>query len=209
MEDEGVFNDHTITMPSKHLKVGANVVSLCLWNKYRKDGVGLHSFVDPEDQEQYLYTQFEPDNCHWLFPVFEQPDIKATLSMNTVTPSDWVTIGNDYVDPAKDNDHQGNADRLKQVAEVFGEPQAWASINEPTHFCFKTTPRISPYIYAIVAGPFDYFEELMEGYPPMRIYARKTLKKEINHVEMFKVTKCGIKFYEELFGRKYPFGKYD
>ena len=43
----------------------------------------------------------------------------------------------------------------------------------------------------------------------MRIYARKTLKQDINHEEMFKVTQCGIKFYEDLFGRKYPFGKYD
>ena len=43
----------------------------------------------------------------------------------------------------------------------------------------------------------------------MRIYARKTLKEDINHVEMFKVTKAGIKYYEDLFGRAYPFGKYD
>lgn len=129
--------------------------------------------------------------------------------MSTVVPSDWVTISNDYVDPAKDDSYASNAGSLAQVAELFGEPSSWTSIDTPTHFCFITTPRISPYLFAIVAGPFDYFEELKEGYPPMRIYARKTLKQYINHVEMFKVTKCGIKFYEELFGRKYPFGKYD
>lgn len=43
----------------------------------------------------------------------------------------------------------------------------------------------------------------------MRIYARKTLKKYINHTEMFLVTKIGMKVYKDLFGKPYPFGKYD
>jgi aminopeptidase N len=76
-----------------------------LWNKYRKDGVGLHSFIDPKDQEQYMYTQFEPENCHWLFPVFEQPDLKATLSMTCVVPHDWTVVSNDNTDPSKDSEH--------------------------------------------------------------------------------------------------------
>ena len=129
--------------------------------------------------------------------------------MSTVVPDDWITIGNDYVDPAKENNHKLNEDKLAQVAKLFEVEASWQSIAKPNHFCFKTTPEISSYIYAIVAGPFDYFEELEEGYPPMRIYARKTLKQDINRTEMFKVTKTGIKFYEDLFGRAYPFGKYD
>ena len=43
----------------------------------------------------------------------------------------------------------------------------------------------------------------------MRIYARQGLKKYIKDEEMFKVTKLGIKYYEDFFGRDYPFGKYD
>jgi len=43
----------------------------------------------------------------------------------------------------------------------------------------------------------------------MRIYARKTMKISINHEEMFLVTKAGMKFYSDLFGRPYPFTKYD
>lgn len=201
-------------MPTKLLQVGQNTISLNLQNNYRKDGVGLHSFIDPVDQEQYLYTQFEPDNCHWFFPVFEQPDIKATLEISTVVPGDWTAISNDYVDPAKDDTYKNATSEIlfEQVAELFWpgtSKDILKNLVDPTFFCFKKTPRIAPYIYAIVTGPFDYFEEIKEGYPPMRIYARKTLKKEINHVEMFKVTKAGIKFYEKLFGREYPFGKYD
>ena len=43
----------------------------------------------------------------------------------------------------------------------------------------------------------------------MKIWARKSLVPSINNDEMFKVTQAGIRFYEVLFGQKYPFGKYD
>jgi aminopeptidase N len=71
------------------------------------------------------------------------------------------------------------------------------------------TPRISTYIYAIVAGPFDYYESIVDGLPLMRIYARASLKKDINHEEMFLVTQAGMRYYKDLFGKEYPFGKYD
>jgi len=60
-----------------------------------------------------------------------------------------------------------------------------------------------------VAGPYAHKESIIEGFPPMRIYARQSLIKDVNHEEMFEITQCGIKYYQELFGRQYPFGKYD
>ena len=71
------------------------------------------------------------------------------------------------------------------------------------------SPKISTYLYAIVAGPYQYYESIEEGMPPMRIYARKTLYNFINHKEMFKIPQIGIKFYNDLFGMVYPFNKYD
>ena len=79
----------------------------------------------------------------------------------------------------------------------------------PIAFWFKESAKISPYIYAIVAGPYDYYESIVEDLPPMRIYARKSLKEDINHKEMFLVTQCGMRYYKELFGKEYPFTKYD
>lgn len=108
-----------------------------------------------------------------------------------------------------DPEKQASFDRLSEIENVmkqFEHPKVeW----DPHHFCFKETPALSTYLYALVVGPFEYHEEIEEGYPQMRIYARKNLKKEINKEEMFKVTKLGIKYYEDFFGRAYPFGKYD
>lgn len=76
---------------------------------------------------------------------------------------------------------------------------------------FGESHRISPYLYAIVAGPFDYHEKKVEGLPLMRIYSRKTVFADlsVSSEEMFRVTECGMWFYKELFGVAYPFRKYD
>ncbi len=43
----------------------------------------------------------------------------------------------------------------------------------------------------------------------MRIYARASLIKDCDFDEMFTVTQAGMKFYHDLFGKPYPFHKYD
>ena len=43
----------------------------------------------------------------------------------------------------------------------------------------------------------------------MKIYARKSVMKDVEADEMFKVTQAGIKFYEDLFGKPFSFTKYD
>jgi len=60
-EEVGVslFRNHKVYIPTQLLKVGEdqkNIVEISLFNKYRNDGCGLHSFTDSADGEQYLYT---------------------------------------------------------------------------------------------------------------------------------------------------------
>lgn len=51
---------------------------------YTNTGEGLHRFVDPVDNEVYLYSQFEVPDSRRMFAVFEQPDLKASFAF-TVT----------------------------------------------------------------------------------------------------------------------------
>ena len=51
VKDENTFVDHHIHLPSAQLAVGDNHITLNIFNKYRKDGVGLHSYTDSADQE--------------------------------------------------------------------------------------------------------------------------------------------------------------
>lgn len=49
-------------------------------NNYDSDGSGCVSFIDV-DQKQYLYTQFEPFMANRVFPLFDQPDLKAKMKL--------------------------------------------------------------------------------------------------------------------------------
>ena len=90
-----------IPMPSDKLKKGQNVVEMDFLSQYRNDGQGLHSYIDQVDQKQYLYTNFEPSYAHYLFPNFDQPDIRAKWALKTIVPKDWVVVANEL--PNKDN----------------------------------------------------------------------------------------------------------
>ena len=59
-----------------------NVVVVAATGRYTNTGEGLHRFVDPVDDEVYLYSQFEVPDSRRMYPVFEQPDLKAPLHLH-------------------------------------------------------------------------------------------------------------------------------
>ena len=62
--------------------------------RYTNSGEGLHRFVDPVDDEVYLYTQFEVPDSRRAFPVFEQPDLKAAFGFTVTAPAHWQVVSN-------------------------------------------------------------------------------------------------------------------
>ena len=74
-----VYSKHTVVLPRQNLKLGANKITLMILNQYRNDGVGMHSFTDQQDGAQYMYTNLACDACRYVFPCFDQPDLKALL----------------------------------------------------------------------------------------------------------------------------------
>ena len=61
---------------------------------YSRTGEGLHRFVDPEDGEVYLYTQYEPADSRRVFANFEQPDLKAPFRFEVRAPEGWTVWSN-------------------------------------------------------------------------------------------------------------------
>jgi len=115
------FDGNRIKLDQKLMKPGqVNVITMNILNKYRSDGTGLHSFMDQTDKKQYLFTQFEVDNCHFVMPVFDQPDLRANLILNTIAPQQWVVISNerDRVYATKEVEELKND--LTLVGKAFG-----------------------------------------------------------------------------------------
>ncbi|NBR62482.1 MAG: aminopeptidase N, partial [Actinobacteria bacterium] len=158
-------------------------------NPYMHTGEGLHRFVDPVDNEVYLYTQFEVPDSRRMFAVFEQPDLKATFQFTVAAPSNWRLISNSPT-PAPVDRGDGTA--------------IWV---------FAPTPRISSYITALIAGPYSEWRDELTSSDgrtiPLGVYGRSSLAQYIDADYIFEKTKEGFKFFEEQFDYPYPFEKYD
>ena len=156
---------------------------------YTNTGEGLHRFVDPVDDEVYLYSQFEVPDSRRVYAVFEQPDLKATFQFTITAPQPWKVVSNSPT------------------------PEPKAHGDGSATWTFEATPRISSYITALVAGPYEsVFSELTSASGrviPLGVYARKSLWQFLDSDYIFDKTREGFAYFEEKFDYPYPFAKYD
>ena len=180
-----VFADSRIALPAL---APDNVLVVDAVGRYTNSGEGLHRFVDPVDNEVYLYSQFEVPDSRRVYAVFEQPDLKATFAFTATVPDHWVVVSNQ---PAPE-------------PVPAGEGRAtWA---------FEPTPRISSYITALCAGPYTVRWDEVQGRDaviPMGIFARRSITEHVDYGNLFDCTKAGILFFEKEFDGAFPFAKYD
>ena len=178
------YDGQTIHLPAL---AAENELILEIEANYSNTGEGLHRFVDPADNEVYLYTQFETGDARQMYACFDQPDQKATFTISAITPKHWEVISNYEIDSVTD---VGSDSKKVQ---------------------FKESQIISTYVTAIVAGPYQHVHDEYVGEKtiPLGIYARKSFFHHVDADNIFKVTKQGFAYFEKTFGLAYPFGKYD
>ena len=85
IDPEKYWSDGKISLEHNNLRIGENHIVVTYDNKYDKDGSGCVSFIDI-DKKQYLYTQFQPYMANRVFPLFDQPDLKAKMSLSIACP---------------------------------------------------------------------------------------------------------------------------
>lgn len=167
---------------------------------YMNTGEGLHRFVDPVDDEVYLYSQFEVADSRRVFAVFEQPDLKATFAFTVTAPAHWTVVSNYPV-------------AGEPVAVEGGTNRNGGRDTGTATWTFERTPRISSYITAIIAGPYHAEHGELTSSDgrtvPLGVYCRGSLAQHLDTENILDITRAGFAFYEEAFAVPYPFAKYD
>ncbi|MFD7033051.1 aminopeptidase N [Streptomyces sp. NPDC059917] len=185
LDASAVFQDSRIALPG--LLAGRNELRVVADCAYTNTGEGLHRFVDPVDEQAYLYTQFEVPDARRVFASFEQPDLKATFRFTVTAPEGWTVISNSPT---------------PEAADV--KDNVWR---------FEPTPRISTYITALIVGPYHAVHSSYEGADgqsvPLGIYCRPSLAEFLDADAIFDVTRQGFTWFQEKFAYDYPFAKYD
>ena len=163
-----------------------NLLVIEIEAEYSKSGEGLQRSVDPSDGEVYLYSQGETAHIRNMFPCFDQPSLKATFNLTVTTPGHWEAVSNNPV----------------ESKTVKGDLVEWK---------FSTTPRITTYLDALIAGPYSHVHDVYKGEKeiPLGIYCRKSMMQYLDPEDIFLITKQGFEYFEKTFGLAYPFEKYD
>ena len=185
LDPQEVFQDSRIALPALAERNELKVVAECA---YTNTGEGLHRFVDPVDQETYLYTQFEVPDARRVFASFEQPDLKATFQFTVAAPAGWQVVSNSPT------------------------PEPEAADGTAKRWRFAPTPRVSSYVTALIAGPYQAVHSSYRSGArevPLGIYCRPSLAEYLDAEAIFEVTRLGFAWFEEQFDHVYPFAKYD
>ena len=152
--------------------------------RYTNTGEGLHRFVDPVDDEVYLYSQFETADAKRMFACFDQPDLKATFDVDVTAPAHWQVVSNG-----------ATVQRRERRAHVRHHPaDEHLSGGADRRAVRPLGRRATPTSTATI---------------PLGIFCRASLAEYMDAERLFTQTKQGFGFYHRNFGVPYAFGKYD
>ncbi|MEU4775587.1 aminopeptidase N, partial [Micromonospora sp. NPDC023644] len=159
-----------------------NTLTVAAEMAYSNTGEGMHRFVDPADGETYLYAMSFLDNAQRLFAAFDQPDLKAPVTLSVTAPPHWVVAANGLL----------------------------AATPRPGRWEFAPTAPLATYFVSLIAGPWHVRRAEHDGIP-LGVYCRRSLAEHLDAdaEEILTVTRQCLDRFHQLFAERYPFGKYD
>jgi aminopeptidase N len=153
---------------------------------YTNTGEGLHRFVDPADGETYLYAMSFLDDGQRIFGCFDQPDLKAPVTLRVTAPAGWEVAANAPV---------------ASTAPASAGALRWE---------FATSAPLATYFVSLIAGAYHVVRAEHDGVP-LAVYCKRSLADALDRdvEEILEITRQCLDRFHELFGVRYPFGKYD
>ncbi|WP_446210986.1 aminopeptidase N [Micromonospora sp. IBSANI012] len=159
-----------------------NTLTVTAEMAYSNTGEGMHRFVDPADGETYLYAMSFLDDVQRLFAAFDQPDLKAPVTLSVTAPPEWTVAAN---------------------GQLAANPR-------PGRWEFAPTAPLATYFVSLIAGPWHVRRAEHDGIP-LGVYCRRSLAEHLDADidEILTVTRQCFDRFHQLFAERYPFAKYD
>lgn len=135
--------------------------------------------------DDFLYTLFVPDRAHFSLPLFDQPNLKASVAWKLTVPSSWKVVANG--------------------------PLLERTVKGPrTSHTFLASRPIPAYLFAFAAGVFET-EWMERDGRRITMYHRETDTAMVarNREAILDLHFRALAWLEEYTGIEYPFQKFD
>ena len=174
------FNGAHLRIPASAIHVGQNEVAASYAALIAPAGASIIRFHDDRDNADYLYTLFVPSDANALFPCFDQPDLKARLTLSLTVPAGWRAIAN------------GITERIDSTRESM-----------TVHF--RETDPLPTYLFAFAAGPWH---EFTGGPRDTHLWVRDSRAREVEVDSLQAQVASAVSSLQRYFGVPYPFQQF-
>jgi aminopeptidase N len=169
------FASEHLIVPSAELKIGVNRIDI----QFIAGESSLNRNPD------FLYTLFVPDRARTAFPMFDQPNLKATYDLSLIMPADWDAISNA---PLLESEDLGTNKRLR----------------------FARSDLISSYLFSFVAGKFQRVTRSVNGREMSMLHRESDAEKVARNVDaVFELHGAALSWLEDYTSIDYPYQKFD
>lgn len=135
------------------------------------------------EKKELFATQFESHHAREVFPCIDEPEAKATFSLEIKASSDLEVLSNTEIIEKNEN---GNTRQVR----------------------FAKTPKMSTYLLAFVLGDFQRVSKKTKSCVEVSVLATKAQKSELMEFPLSFAVRV-LEFYEDFFGQKFPLSKCD
>ena len=140
-------------------------------------------YLSKSERRNYAVTQFEATDARRAFPCFDEPAFKAVFNITLLIDKGDTAISNGKI-----------------VSDTPGPGDAKHTLK------FSPSPKMSSYLVAMLVGDFACREGGADGIP-IRVCSLPE-KKELTGFAL-EASENILKFYDQYYAIKYPYGKLD
>ncbi|TGD74850.1 peptidase M1 [Mangrovimicrobium sediminis] len=168
------FDAEHLVIPAAELERGANRIDI----RFEAGDSSLNRNPD------YLYTLFVPDRARTAFPLFDQPDIKATWELSLELPAQWTALANA---PLASERRDGKRRQMQ----------------------FARTAPLSSYLFAFVAGRFERVTREVDGREIVLLHREPDAARLARNLDaIFELHGAALAWLEDYTAIDYPFAQF-